>query len=429
MGYKKINNRLFIRNRAKLVKLLKPRSLAVIHSNDKFPRNGDQFFPFRQNSDMFYLTGLDRSKCILCLCPDFPDKKLREVVFTVRPDEKKEIWSGCFSKEDVTATSGIKTVKWLDNFETILRELLLFSDNLFLNDNEYPRFATEIAGRDRRFALKLKEEYPLHHFERLAPLLTQLRMIKEPEEIRLLKRASDITGKAFDRVVRAVRPGMKEYEAAAEIMYVFLKNGASGHAYAPIVASGENTCILHYTGNDTTCKDGDLLLLDFGAEFMNYAADCSRTIPVNGRFTKRQRECYDAVLRVFRQAINMLVPGITVSRLNNKVDKLMENEMIKLGLFTTEDVKNQDPEKPMCRKYYMHGTSHFIGLDVHDPGTKYEKLRKGMVVTCEPGIYIKDEGIGIRIENSILVDKKPVDLMHKIPMDADEIERLMKKNR
>ncbi len=416
----------FTGNRKKLTNALEKNSVAIINSNDELTRNGDQDFPFRQSSDLFYLTGLEQEKCILTLCPDHPDENLREIVFTIKPDEQLETWTGHkYTKEEVKKISGVKTVKWLEDFDMTFRDLAISSDNIYVNLNEYAKYQTEVDYVSNRYAMKIREMYPAHNLKRLAPLLTQQRLVKEPEELRVLQIACDITNKAFGRVLSTVKPGMMEYEVDAEITYEFLKNGARGHAYQPIIASGKNALVLHYVENSNECRDGDLLLLDIGAEYNNYAADCSRTIPVNGKFTERQKQCYEAVLRVQKEAIKLYVPGNTIDSVNKTVWKLMEKEMIKLGLFTEEDVKKQDPEQPLYTKYLMHGVAHFIGLDVHDVGGKFVKFEKGMVLTCEPGIYIKEEGIGIRIENDIVVDEKPVDLMADIPREVDEIEELM----
>lgn len=428
MRYKSIDPDLFRKNREKLEKKLKPNALAVIHANDEMPRNGDQCFVYRQNSDLFYLTGLDQEKCILTLFPNHPVEAMREIVFTVRTNDRMVTWYGHkYTLEQVTEISGVKNVRWLDDFEDTFRDLMARAEFVYLNLNENPRFTTEVPSRDLRFMQQLRHDYPLHAFERLAPLLTDLRMVKEPEEIEMISRACEITGDAFGRVLNFVKPGVLEYEVEAEISHEFLRNGASGHAYPPIIASGANNCILHYNQNDQVCKDGDLLLLDFGAEYGNYAGDCSRTIPVNGKFSPRQRQVYEAVLRVLRKASRMLVPGTTIDKYHSEICKIVESELIGLGLFSREDVEKQDPENPLFFKYYMHGTSHFMGLDVHDVGSKQHLLRKGMILSCEPAIYIPEEGFGIRLENDILVDEEPVDLMAHIPIEPDDIEALMAK--
>ncbi|HRS53810.1 MAG TPA: aminopeptidase P N-terminal domain-containing protein [Bacteroidales bacterium] len=429
MRYLPINPELFINNRKNFLRMMKPKSLAIFVSNDEMPRNGDQCFPFRQNSDFFYLTGIDQEKSILLLAPNCPNHKYREILFLVETNEHIAIWYGHkYTKEEATATSGIKTVMWLDEFENVLKEVMSTSENVYLNINENIRFSTEVPYKELRFADNIKAKYPLHTYYRSAPIMTNLRTIKSPLEIELISKACEITEKAFRRVLSFVKPGVMEYEIEAEITHEFIKNRATGHAYSPIIASGKNACILHYVENNKECKDGDLLLLDFGAEYANYASDLSRTIPVNGKFTQRQKDCYNAVLRVMKQAIKKLVVGTTIDTYHSEVCKLMEEEMIKLGLFTEEDVKKQNPEKPMFFKYYMHGTSHFMGLDVHDVGSKQELLKAGMLFSCEPGIYIPEEEIGIRIENDILVTENgPVDLMATVPIEVGEIEALMSK--
>lgn len=426
MRYQQIDPALFCKNRIKLEKKLKPNSLAIIHSSDEMPRNGDQNFPFRQNSDMFYLTGLDQEKCILTLYPNHPDEKMREIAFITETDDHMVTWYGHkYSLEQAANVSGIRTVKWLSTFESTIRDFMSRAESIYLNVEENARFVTEIESRTLRFVKKLRENYPLHDYQRLAPILTDLRLIKEPQEIELLRKACDITSDAFNRVLKFVKPGVMEYEVEAEITHEFLRQGASGHSYPAIVAAGVNNNILHYNQNDQRIEDGQLLLLDFGAEYANYAGDCSRTIPVNGKFTPRQREVYDAVLRVFRQASKMLTPGTTIDNYHSRVVKIMEQELVGLGLITQSDIDNQPQDKPAFFKYYMHGTSHFIGLDVHDVGTKQTTLQKGMVLSCEPGIYIPEEGFGIRIENDIVVDHEPIDLMANIPIEAEEIEALM----
>lgn len=422
-----IDKSFFANNRQKIIKKLKSGSVTIVHSNDELTRTGDQHFPYRQNSDFFYLTGLEQEKCILTLCPDHPDEKLREIIFAIQPNELMETWTGHkFTKEKIRETSGIKTVKWLGDFEMTFRDLALNSENIYINLNEYSKYETEVTYRDFRFAEKINTQFPAHNIERLAPIITNLRLIKEPEEIKLMKTACEITNAAFKRVLNFVVPGVKEYEVEAEMTHEFLKQGARGHAYQPIVGSGKNALVLHYIENCDECKDGDLLLMDFGAEYGNYAADCTRTIPVSGKFTDRQKACYEAVLRVQKEVIKLHIPGNTIDKVNKAVFKIMEKEMIGLGLFTADDVKKQDPEAPLYTKYLMHGIAHFIGLDVHDVGGKFEPFKKGMVLTCEPGLYIKEEGVGIRIENDIIVDDKPVDLMADIPREVEEIEELMR---
>jgi len=428
MRYANISQQLFILNRARLVKRLKPNSLAIVHSSDEMPRNGDQTFPFRQNSDLFYLTGLSQEKCILTLFPDHPLEANREMIFIVKTNDLMVTWYGYkFTLKQAREISGVPTIKWLDDFDSVLKDLISRAECVYLNQNENTRFFTDVPSRDLRFSQKLRHDYPLHAFERLAPLIYDLRTIKGPEELEMIQKACDITGMAFRRVLGFTKTGVMEYEIEAEVIHEFIRNGAAGHAYPPIIASGANACILHYNENDRPCSDGDLILLDFGAEYGNYSADLSRTIPANGKFTPRQRQVYDAVLRVMQKATRLLVPDTTIDKWHAEVCRIMEKELIGLGLFTEEDVKSQDTASPMFFNYYMHGTGHFLGLDVHDVGSKQQPLQQGMVITCEPGIYIKEEGIGIRLENDIMVADEPVDLMAGIPLDPDEIEMLMTK--
>lgn len=427
MRYKLPQKALFIKNRNKLIRHFFADSMAVIHSNDEMPRNGDQTFPFRQSSDFFYLTGLDQPKCILILCPDHPDKNKREMIFTENTDEKIAIWEGHkYTREEAAEISGVENIYWLEDFEEKMRECLLRFDNVYLNQKEYLRFHTEVPLKEDRFINELKAKYPLHKYYRLAPLLKDIRVVKEDEEIGMIKKAGEITGKGFSRVLKNLKPGVMEYEIEAELTHEFIRNGGAGHAYSPVVASGTNACVLHYIDNNTECKDGDLLLIDSGAEYGNYASDVSRTIPVNGKFTKRQKECYEAVLKVQKQAIELLVPGTTLKEVNQQVGKMMERAMIELGLFTNQEVENQEEENPLYKKYYMHGVSHYIGLDVHDVGDVDAELKEGMVLTCEPGLYIREEGIGIRIEDNIKVAESPQNLTHQIPKEPEEIEKLMK---
>lgn len=429
MKYNQLNSSLFEKNRKKLIKFLQSNSLALIHSNDQMPRNGDQYFPFRQSSDLFYLTGIDQEKTILTLCPNHPDKNLREILFIIESNEKIAVWEGHkYTKEEAQKTSGINNIKYISEFESVFRELAIKAESVYLNLKENPKFKPEVISADQRFVNTLEKEFPAHEIQRLAPLMKKLRLKKEPEEIELMQKACDITGKTFHRILKFIKPKVEEYQIEAEITHEFLWNRASGHAYAPIIASGKNACILHYIENNKKCDDGDLVLMDFGAEYANYSADCTRTVPVNGKFSPRQKECYEAVLRVMKKAISWLTPGTTINRINERVENLLKEEHIKLGLYSQKDVDNQDPEKPLVKKYYPHGTCHFIGLDVHDVGDRTTILEEGMVLTCEPGIYIPEENIGIRIENDIIVGLKPLDLMKDIPKEIDEIEKLMSEN-
>lgn len=427
MRYQPISKRMYTHNRAKLVEKISPVSLAIVNSNDEMPRSGDQTHPFRQNSDMFYLTGLDQEKCILTLCPSHPVSTMREILFTVKTNDMMVIWNGHkYTMDQVREVSGIQNVKWLDDFEITLRDLMTRVQVVYLNQNEYPKFITEVPVLDARFAQKMRQDFPVHTFERLAPIITDMRLVKEPEEIAQIQNACDITNDGFRRVLGFVKPGLKEYEVEAEFTHEFIRKGGTGHAYPPIIASGANACILHYNTNYNTCKDGDLLLMDVGAEYGNYAADMTRTIPVNGKFSHRQRQVYDAVLRILKAAASMLKPGTTIEKWHAEVCKLMEKELVGLGLISKTDLKNQTADTPAYFRYYMHGTGHFLGLDVHDVGSRQVVFETGMVMTCEPGIYIPEEGIGIRLENDIMVAEEPIDLMSGIPVEPDEIEELMR---
>lgn len=427
MRYETIDKALFSENRKRFCSQLKSGSIAVFHSNDQMPRNGDQFFPFRQHSDFFYLTGIDQEKSVLLMTPDFPDPKNREMLFLIETNEKIATWEGHkYSKAEAREISGIANVQWLESFDMLFRELMQWTSHVYLNTYEYPKYETEVLSRDKRFAAKLRQDFPAHQFKRAAPILTGLRMTKSVHEIALIKKAIDITDKAFRRMLKFVKPGVMEYQIQAEMEHEFMFNGAAGNAYHPIIASGKNSCVLHYTENDKVCNDGDLVLFDFGAEYANYAADISRTIPVNGKFTPRQRELYQLVLRVQKKAIQKLVPGNTLAAYNDFVNAEMEREMIEIGLLKMEDVRIQDPEKPLYKKYFMHGTAHHLGLDVHDVFDKHTPFKPGMVFTCEPGIYVREENIGIRIENNILITENgPLDLSEHIPRELEEIEGLM----
>lgn len=419
----KIEVGLFVKNRAKLMKMMLDNSMIIIFSSDECLRNGDQLHKYRQNSDLLYLTGINQEKTILLISK--VKNSIEESLFILKPNEKMEIWNGHkLSINEAKDISGIKDVKFIDEFEKKIDTIVKNVSTLYLDIKNTAKTNLEYVFKELRFLIEFEKSFPNVAIEGVEKILHSLRTVKEPEEIDLIKQACSITENAFRKVLKIVKPNLKEYEVEAEITYEFNKNGA-GHAYLPIVASGINACTLHYVENDKICKDGNLLLMDFGAEYANYAADCSRTIPINGKFSPRQLECYNAVLRVFKEARKLFISGNTIEKINAETNKMMESEMIKLGLFTAEDVKNQEAENPLFRKYFMHGTSHFLGLDVHDVGNKTDILQKGMVLTCEPGLYIKEEEIGIRIENNIFIDDEPIDLMANIPIEADEIERLM----
>ena len=427
MRYIPIKSGFFSENRRRLSKLLEPRSVAVFNANDEYLRNGDQRFIYRQQSDFFYLTGIEQEKSVLMLAPDYPDPKLREILWVLRTSEQMAIREGHkVTREEAHAISGIKNVQWLDNLEMTLRDLILWSDQIYLNTYEYPKFSSEVESRDLRFAHSLIRQYPVHKYLRAAPLMTKLRMIKTDTEVDLIRKANEITGKAFRRMLRFVKPGVYEFEIQAEMEHEFLINRANGSAFPPIIATGKNACVLHYHQNNSQCADGNLVLFDFGAEYANYAADVSRTIPVNGKFTPRQKQLYELVHRVQKLAVQQMIPGNTMENYNSFVNQEMEKEMIKMGLLDKQEVKNQNPENPLFKKYFMHGTAHHLGLDVHDVIHRFEPFQSGMVFTCEPGIYIPQEGIGIRLENDILISENgPVDLSADIPVELNEIEQLM----
>lgn len=417
----------FEKNRAKLSHSLRKNSLAVLHANDEMNRTGDQFYPYRQDSDLFYLCGIEQEKTMLLLAPDHPDELLREVLIIRKPDPKLETWEGHkYTVEEARTLSGIKNIRFEDEYDAVMAALMMHSDQVYLNLPELPKTIPELPNRNLRMARQIQQRFPAHRYERLAPVMRDLRTYKSEEEIALIRQACRLTRDAFDRVLSSLAPGMTEYEVEAEITYEFLKQGARGHAYQPIIASGANACVLHYNANNKTCMDGELLLLDFGAEIGNYAADCTRTIPVSGRFSPRQRELYQAVLDVFRFACTLMKPGSNINKVHQEVCRRFGQEHVKLGLYTSAALENQSKEKPLYQQYYMHGTSHFLGLDVHDVGSKDTEFRPGMVLTCEPAIYIPEEKTGIRLESNILITHNGnEDLMQDIPLEMEEIEQRM----
>ena len=427
MKYLPISNAIFTINRENFVSQLKPRSIAIFHSNDEFPRNGDQNYLFKQNPDFFYLSGIDQEQSILVLFPDCPNPLYKEVLFLRQTNEMITIWEGHkYTKEEAIQASGIGTILWLDQYDGVLQSVINYADNVYINTNENDRYIHQVQYRDLRMFEALRSKYPLHHYERSALILRDLRAVKSEIEIGLTKTACRITRDAFIRVLKFIKPGVTEYEIEAEITHEFLRQRATGHAYSPIIASGKNACVLHYTDNNQVCNSGDVILFDFAAEYANYNADMSRSIPVNGRFTKRQRDVYNAVLRVMRQAASLLVTGNILEKYQEEVGKIMTAELIGLGLLNKHDVKKQDPKKPLYKKYFMHGTSHHLGLDVHDFGSRYKPFEPGNIFTCEPGIYITEERLGIRIENNILITEEGnIDLMDDIPIEADHIEEIM----
>ena len=427
MRYQPIDASFYIKNRAKLVEKLAPNSIAVFQSNDVLPTNADGTMKFRQNNDLFYLSGIDQEETVLVICPDFPKADMRQILFIRKTDDHIAVWEGHkLTQEEATERSGIQKVKWMEEFDAVFSTLMALSENVYLNTNEHLRAAVQVETRDARFIQTCKKRYPLHTYKRAAPLMHALRAIKEPEELSQIQKACDITNDGFRRILNVISPGIKEYELEAEYLHEFVRQGSRGFAYEPIIASGANACVLHYVQNNQTCQDGDLILFDVGAEYGNYNADMTRTIPVNGKFTKRQREVYEGVLRVMRTAYTLLKPGVTIQEYHKEMGLVMQSELMSLGLLTQSDIDSEDKDWPAYKKYFMHGTSHHLGLDVHDVGTMYEPIHAGMVFTVEPGIYIPEEGIGIRLENNIVIQENGfLDLMGHIPIDPDEIEELM----
>ncbi|HEU0227290.1 MAG TPA: aminopeptidase P family protein [Arachidicoccus soli] len=429
MKHLPINNKLFIENRKRFVKQMQPKSIAIFNSNDEMPNNADSLHRFSQNSDLYWLTGIQQEDTMLVLFPDNIDKKYREVLVLVRPNELKEKWNGHRLRiEEAQAISGIETIIWLDTLDAFLLPWVHAAENIYLNSNEHDRkSATGIVTRDYRFIKEMKQRFPLHNYFRAAKITHALRAVKTAYEIEVMQVAMDITDKAFRRVLGFVKPGVFEYEIEAEIMHEFLRNCSKGEAYSSIIASGDNARVLHYIDNNQKCKDGDLILMDFGAEYGGYNADLTRTIPVNGKFSKRQKEVYNGCLQLHYFCAGILKPGITLVDYHEKVADEATKIFQKIGLLTKADVKNEDPENRAYRKYLYHGISHHLGVDVHDVGTKMEPLTAGMVLTIEPGIYIEEEKMGIRIENDYVLTKSGnKDLMKNIPITVDEIEKLMK---
>lgn len=418
--------------RKRLIKKLLPGSLAILHANDVYPTNADGTLPFVQNSDLYYLSGINQEETILLLFPDAPDPHMREMLFLRETSEQIAIWEGArLTKEDASRISGIplRSIQWLDQFDRLLHALMAQATHVYLNSNEHARAVVELDTRDARFIRRCQRQFPLHRYERLAPLMQQLRMTKTAQEVAVIKQAVSVTEAAFRRVLGFVKPGVLEYEVEAEIIHEFIRRGAQGHAFHPIIASGKNSCVLHYIQNNARCQKDDLLLLDFGARFGCYNADLTRTIPVSGRYSKRQRAVYDAVLRVHRVARKLLKPGVLLREYQEQVGQHMEEELIKLKLLDRAAVKKQDKDRPLYKKYFMHGTSHHLGLDVHDVGDPWQRISPGMVFTVEPGIYIREESLGIRIENDVLITKTGAqDLMPDIPIEADDIEELMQRS-
>lgn len=427
MKYQIIDKKLFSQNRNNFVSKLKKKGLAIINSNDEHPRSGDQTYSFKQNPDLFYLSGIDQEQTILLLFPDCPNPLYKEVLFLRQTNQHIAIWEGHkYTIENAREISGIQHVYWIDEFWNILSSIIHYADSIALNTNENDRFSNTVPYRDLRFIEDLKAKYPLHHYERAALIFRDLRPIKSETEIIYTQKACDITGDAFRRVLNFVKPDVQEHEIEAEIIHEFIKQKATGHAYSPIIASGKNACILHYNDNNQTCKDGEVILFDFGAEYANYNADLSRTVPVSGKFSKRQKDVYQSVLHVMKEATKMLLPGTIWNDYHDEVGKIMTSELIKLKLLDKHDVEKQDSKMPAYKKYFMHGTSHHLGIDVHDFASRYEPFAVGNILTCEPGIYIQAEGLGIRLENDVLITANgPLDLMRNIPIEAEEIEEIM----
>jgi len=429
MKHLPINNTLFTKNRQRFVQEMKPNSIAIFNSNDEMPSNGDALYRFLQNSDLYWLTGIDQEDTMVILYPENPDPKYREVLVLLRPNEMKEKWDGKrLRAEEGKAISGIEKIVWLDALPALLQVWIHWADTIYLNTNENDRKSSPIQTRDYRYIEEIKQQYPLHQFERSAKIMRRLRAIKTAEEIEVVQQAIDITEKTFRRLLQFIKPGVMEYEIEAEILHEFLRNRARGEAYGSIIASGDRARTLHYVFNNEECKDGELILMDFGALYGGYAADLTRTVPVNGKFTPRQKDVYNACLHLHNYCKSLLKPGITLMEYHEKVGDEATSQFIKLGLITEEDVKNEDKDNRAYRKYLYHGISHHLGIDVHDLGTKSEPLQPGMLLTVEPGIYIEEEGMGIRIENNVwITEDGNKDLMKNIPITAEEIEALMQK--
>jgi len=428
MKYERIDKRLFERNRAKFTKRMKENTVAVFNSNDIYPISADSTMPFEQHRDIFYLSGVDQEESILVLFPNASDEKHREVLFLKETNDHIAVWEGeKLTKEAAFETAGIKTVYWLGQFDTIFNSMMAEAEGIYFNTNEHLRANTETQTREDRFIIECKKRYPAHQVHKSAPILHEIRSVKEDIELDLMQTACDITEKAYKRVLKFIKPGVWEHEIEAEIIHEFIRNRSNGFAYTPIIASGKNACVLHYIENNQECKDGEVILMDFGAKYANYAADQTRSVPVNGKYTPRQKEVYNAVLHVKKEAEKLLVPGTLIPEYHKEVGLLMQEQLLKLKLIDKTDIKNQDPNWPAYKKYFMHGTSHFIGLDTHDSGLYHKPIQAGMVFTCEPGIYIPEEGLGIRLEDDLIVQEKgaPINMMPGLPLEADEVEDYM----
>ena len=424
-----LNPELFSTNRKRFVEKMKPNSIAIFVSNDEVPVNGDALYPFKQNSDLYWLSAITQEDSMVILFPDNPDPKYREVLVLVRPIELKEKWDGKrLRKDEATSLSGIQTIVWLENIDALLQQWIHLADTIYLDTNENDRKSSLLRTRDYRLVDEMKSKYPLHQYERAAKILKQLRSIKTEYEIEVTQKAIEITGNAFNRVMKFTRPDVMEYEIEAEIIHSFLSQRADGPAYGSIIASGDRARTLHYVSNNEECRDGELILMDFGASYGGYNADLSRTIPVNGKFTRRQKTVYNACLHLHDYAKSLLKPGISIVDYTEKVGEEATQQFLKIGLLKKTEVKNEDPENRAYRKYLYHGISHHLGLDVHDLGTKTEPIKAGMLFTVEPGIYIEQEGMGVRIENNVWITKRGnIDLFKGIPITVEEIEAVMKK--
>ena len=428
MKYLPINASLFITNRESFVKQMVEGALAVFNSNDIFPISADSTMPFQQHRDIFHLSGVDQEESILVLFPSASNPAHREILFLKETSELIAIWEGeKLTKSTAFEASGIKTVYWLQQFPVIFKQVMAECSAIYVNTNEHLRASTIVETREDRFIKTVTNDYPAHHILKSAPIMHRIRSIKHPIEIELMQKACNITEAGFRRLLGFVKPGVWEYEIEAELSHEFLRNRSKGFAYTPIIASGKNACVLHYIENNKQCKDGDVILLDVAAEYANYSSDLTRCVPVNGRFTKRQKDVYNAVLHVKKEAEKLLLPGVIMADYHKTVGLLMEEQLVKLQLISLDDIKNQTADWPAYKKYFMHGTSHFIGLDTHDVGLWHEPIKAGMVFTCEPGIYIPEEGLGIRLEDDLLVQKTgaPFNLMGNIPLEAEAIEDLM----
>jgi len=428
MKYDRIDKALYIANRQKFTAQMAAGSLAIFNSNDIYPVSADSTLPFAQHRDILYLSGVDQEESILVLFPNASNPAHREVLFLKETSELIAIWEGeKLTKQTAFETSGIQTVYWLQQFPTIFKQMMAEASGIYLNTNEHLRANTEVETREDRFIKQVKQDYPAHQVHKSAPIMHKIRSIKEQTELDLMQTACNITEAGVRRLLGFIKPGVWEYEIEAELAHEFLRKRSKGFAYTPIVASGKNACVLHYIENNQQCKDGDVILLDVGAEYANYSSDLTRCIPVNGRFTARQKAVYNAVLHVKNEATKLLVPGTIMAEYHKQVGTLMEEQLVNLGLISLDDIKNQDPTWPAYKKYFMHGTSHFLGLDTHDVGLWHEPIAANMVFTVEPGIYIPAEGLGIRLEDDVVVQASgaPFNLMANIPIEADHIEELM----